>query len=264
MNDRSHTAAGDVDYGLLGAGYSAHRRPDPHLQARIHAALGPAKSVLNVGAGAGSYEPLDRQVIAVEPSAAMRELRSSHHVRAIDACAESLPLADRSVDASMAILTVHQWRDLGAGLAELRRVTRGPIVVVTFDGDENDRFWLAEYVPELGAAERRRHPPIASLVEALSTPARRATVKTLSIPIDCTDGFTEAFYARPERLLDPAVLRAQSSWNFVSAEVKERFVRTLAADLASGRWDERFGHWRTAPFFDGSLRLVVGGDSAIA
>ena len=253
--------AGDVDYGLLGPGYTAHRQPDPRIEARIHAALGTARSVLNVGAGAGSYEPLDRQVIAIEPSAAMRALRPSHLVPARDARAESLPLKDRSVDATMAILTVHQWRDLGAGLAELRRVTRGPIVVMTFDSDANDRFWMTEYVPELGAAERARHPPIRMLVDALSTPARRATVETLFIPNDCTDGFTEAFYARPERLLDPAVLRAQSSWNFVATEVKERFVRSLAADLASGQWDARFGHWRTAPFFEGSLRLVVGGDA---
>lgn len=254
--------AGDVDYGLLGAGYTAHRRPDPRIAARIHAALGNAQRVLNVGAGAGSYEPTDRTVLAVEPSAAMRALRPAHAAPVIDARAEALPLEDLSMDASMAILTVHQWRDLHAGLAELRRVTRGPIVVLTFDGDANERFWLTRYVPELAAAERARHPPIRTLLDALSTATRSATVETVPIPIDCTDGFTEAFYARPERLLDPSVLRAQSSWNFVTADVRHRFLRTLAADLASGRWDENFGHWRTAPSFEGSLRMVIGGAEA--
>jgi SAM-dependent methyltransferase len=249
--------AGDVDYGVIGAGYSTLRRPDPRIEACIHAALGDARTVLNVGAGAGSYEPRDRHVIAIEPAAAMRAQRPRGCVPAINAKAEALPLDDKSVDASMAILTVHQWLDLDAGLRELKRVTRGPIVVVSFDGDLLDRFWLAEYVPELMAAERGRYPKIEALVRALSTPTSAARVEPLPIHRDCTDGFTEAFYARPERFLDPAVTRAQSAWQFVTAEVRERFARTLTADLSSGRWDERFGHLRTAPTFAGSLRMFV-------
>jgi SAM-dependent methyltransferase len=149
---------GDVDYGKFGAGYATQRRADRRIAARIHQALGDARTVLNVGAGAGSYEPEDREVIAIEPSEAMRAQRPKHLAQAIDAIAEQLPLVDRSVDASMALVTVHQWRDLNKGIAELRRVTRGPIVVLTFDGDALDRYWLAHYAPELISVERGRYP----------------------------------------------------------------------------------------------------------
>ncbi|HYD02656.1 MAG TPA: class I SAM-dependent methyltransferase [Phycisphaerales bacterium] len=251
--------AGDVDYAVIGAGYAERRRTDPRIEARVHAALGASRTVLNVGAGAGSYEPSDRHVIAVEPSATMRRQRPPERVPAIRGRAESLPFDDKAVDASMAVVTVHQWQDLDAGLCELHRVTKGPIIVVTFDGDALDRYWLAEYIPELIAAERRRYPPIGLLVDRLSTARRRATVETLAVPIDCVDGFTEAFYARPERFLDPAVTLAQSAWSFVEPAVKERSLRRLADDLRSGRWDERFGSWRTMPEFAGSLRMIVGG-----
>lgn len=251
--------AGDVDYAKLGTGYAQSRRTDPRLEALVHAALGNARSVLNVGAGAGSYEPKNRHVIAIEPAESMRRQRPPHLAPAINARAEALPFDDASVDASMAIITVHQWQGLIEGLRELRRVTRGPIVVVTFDGDALDRFWLAQYVPELIAAEQRRYPPIELLAQHLSTPGRAATVQTLPIPIDCADGFTEAYYARPERFLDPDVTRAQSAWTFVGEDVHRRFVAALASDLASGEWDRRYGRWRGMPTFDGSLRMIVGG-----
>lgn len=252
-------AAGDVDYEVHGAGYARQRRPDPRIAALIHAQLGSARTVLNVGAGAGSYEPDDRHVIAIEPSAAMRAQRPRHLAPAINAVAEQLPLDDQSVDASMATLTVHQWRDREKGLAELRRVTRGPIVVMAFETSESASFWLHDYVPELAEVERRRDPPIDELARALSTPHHPARVLPVPIPIDCTDGFTAAFYARPERFLDPAVLQSQSTWSFLSPDVPVRFITQLRADLQSGRWDARFGSWRTRPQFVGSLRLVVGG-----
>lgn len=252
--------AGDVDYAVIGAGYATKRRTDPRLAARVHAALGPAQTILNVGAGAGSYEPTDRRVIPIEPSEAMRQQRPSALAPAINGRAEALPLDDKSVDASMAIITVHQWQDLEAGLAELHRVTRGPIVVVTFDGDALDRFWLADYAPELIAAERRRYPAIDLLADRLSTPSRRATVETLAVPIDCVDGFTEAFYARPERFLDHEVTRAQSAWSFVGPAAKQRFTQQLADDLRTGRWDDRYRAWRTMPAFEGSLRMIIGGE----
>jgi len=141
--------AGDFDYTHHAATYINHRRADPRIAAHIHAALGNARTVLNVGAGAGSYEPLDRHVIAIEPSPSMRTRRPRHLVPAIDARAESLPLDDQSIDAAMAILTIHQWADWRCGVTELRRVTRGPIVIMTFDGDALHRFWLADYAPEL-------------------------------------------------------------------------------------------------------------------
>jgi SAM-dependent methyltransferase len=246
--------AGDVDYAVHGRGYGHQRRTDPRLQAWVHAALGDARSVLNVGAGAGSYEPLDRQVLAIEPSAAMRAQRPAHLVPAVDAVAEKLPLDDQSVDAAMALVTVHQWPDLERGLAELRRVTRGPIVVLTFDGDALERWWLADYAPEMLAVERRRYPPIATLVEALGG---ACTVHTLPIPHDCVDGFSEAFYARPEAFLDPAVRRSQSAWSFVPDDVQARIVQRLGADLASGEWDRLHAEWRRRPFFEGSLRGIV-------
>ncbi len=253
----AETIAGDVDYAVRGVGYSRHRRPDPRIEAMIHAALGDARTVLNVGAGAGSYEPRDRLVAAIEPSDAMRRQRPPSLAPAINARAEALPLDDASVDAAMAILTVHQWQDRSAGLRQLLRVTRGPIVIMAFDGEAMHRFWLAEYAPEMIEASRRRDGPVAELQAALSPPGRRAEVRPVPIPIDCTDGFTEAFYARPERFLDPEVTMAQSTWAFVAADAMERFRRTLAADLASGAWDERYGAHRTMPEFIGSLTLVV-------
>src|SRR5262245_26888865 len=147
-NEAQHKSAGDVDYSQHGQRYAHVRRTDPRIAALIHQALGDARTVLNVGAGAGSYAPEDRYVLAIEPSATMRAQRPKHLAPAIHGIAEELPLDDQSVDASMAIATAHQWRDLGQGLQELRRVTRGPIVVLTFDGDVLDRYWLADYAPE--------------------------------------------------------------------------------------------------------------------
>ena len=247
--------AGDFDYDAKGAGYAVQRRPDPRVAALIRAALGDARTVLNVGAGAGSYEPADRYVAAAEPSALMRAQRPAGAVPAIDARAENLPFDDRSFDAAMATVTVHQWSDSARGLAELRRVARGPVVVLTFDGDALDRLWLAEYAPELIAAERRRYPAIDVIAAAIG---RRREVREVPVPIDCTDGFTEAYYARPERFLDPEIRAAQSAWGFVDDDAVARTVARLRADLASGAWDERFGHLRSQPEFVGALRLLVG------
>jgi SAM-dependent methyltransferase len=246
---------GDFDYDSHGAGYAAQRRPDPRIAAHIHRALGEARTVLNVGAGTGSYEPQDRQVLALEPSAAMRAQRPAGAAPAIRGVAEAIPLDDRSVDAVMAVATVHQWADLATGLAELRRVSRGPVVVIAFDGDALPAYWVNHYAPELIAAERRRYPPIQAIAEGIGA---AAPAQVIPIPLDCTDGVTEAFYGRPERLLDPAVLAAQSSWGFVAPEVKPRFIQALSEDLASGRWDARHGHWRKASSYEGSLRLILG------
>ncbi len=246
--------AGDVDYAAHGQGYGRHRRTDPRLAAWVHAALGDARTVLNVGAGAGSYEPTDRHVLAIEPSAAMRAQRPAHLTPAVDAVAGKLPLDDQSFDAAMALVTVHQWPDLAQGLSELRRVTRGPIVVLTFDPDALDRYWMADYAPEMLAVERRRFPAIATLAEGLGG---ACNVHALPIPNDCTDGFSEAFYARPEAFLDPAVRRSQSAWSFVPDDVQARIVDRLGADLASGQWDRKHGAWRTRPTFEGSLRGIV-------
>lgn len=247
--------SGDVDYTRYGIGYAAHRRGDPRIAELIHAALDPSGPVLNVGAGAGSYEPSGRPVLAVEPAEAMLAQRPTGSAAVIRALAGALPLAEDAVTSSMATVTIHQWPDPAAGLAELRRVTVGPVVVLTFDPQALDTLWLARYSPELYAAESRRYPSIDSVIGALGP---RATAVPVPVPFDCSDGFTEAFYGRPEAFLDPAVRRSQSAWSFVGARAEARAVDNLASDLTSGRWDERFGHLRRQPTFVGSLRLVVG------
>lgn len=254
-------SAGDADYGTIGVDYASYRQPEPAILAAISEALGPAESVLNVGAGAGSYEPRDRDMTAVEPSATMRAQRPAHVVEAIDASAEDLPFPDGAFDAAMATFTVHQWADLKAGLREMRRVTSGPCVVLTCDPSLLDRFWLAEYAPEVIETEARRYPDPAVVADLLGG----GEVRLVPIPLTCTDGFGEAYYGRPEALLDPGARRANSAWSFVDPAVHTRFERELGADLASGRWDERHGHLRTQPTFHGSLVLVVaagrqGGD----
>lgn len=237
-----------------GREYAAQRRTDPRLAARVHAAFGTARSVLNVGAGAGSYEPADRYVAAVEPSAWMRAARPPHLPPAMDAFAENLPFDDDSFDAGLAAATVHQWSDPARGLAELRRVVRGPVVILTFDPDALDRLWLVRYVPELLEVEARRMPPISTIAEHLGGSVE---VQALPVPRDCVDGFAEAYYARPERFLDADVRLAQSFWDFVDPEAAQRGLASLSAELDSGAWDQRFGQLRGQPEFHGSLRLVV-------
>jgi ubiquinone/menaquinone biosynthesis C-methylase UbiE len=250
----SRSIAGDFDYETHGAGYAVQRRTDPRIAAHVHEALGDARTVINVGAGAGSYEPADRAVTAVEPSASMRAQRPAHLSAAIDATAENLPFPDDGFDAAMATVTIHQWSDTDRGLRELRRVSRGPVVILTFDGDALDLLWLADYVPELIAAERRRYPAIEHVRQVLGGVT---SVFSVPVPIDCVDGFTEAYYARPERFLDPAVRRSQSAWGFVDQAAIDRTADRLRADLASGEWDRRYGHLREQPHFVGSLRLIT-------
>lgn len=246
--------AGDVDYGIHGQGYARMRRTDPRIVAWVHRALGDARTVLNVGAGAGSYEPEDRYVLAVEPSAAMRAQRPKHLSPAVHGIAEQLPLDDKSVDAAMALVTVHQWHDLDRGLQELRRVTRGPILVLTFDGEAMPKYWLTDYAPELMSHECQRMPAIQGIARQLG---KSVEIHAIPIPIDCIDGFNEAHYARPEAFLDAAVRRSQSAWSFVSQEDQLRFVNMLGNDLQSGAWDRKYGEWRTKPQYEGSFRLIV-------
>jgi SAM-dependent methyltransferase len=247
-------SAGDADYGRIGPGYASIRQPDPRIEAVVWSALGDATSVLNVGAGAGSYEPRDRDVTAVEPSASMRAERPADRVPAIDATAESLPFADGTFDAAMASVTIHQWPDPDAGLREMRRVTRGPVVILTFMPRPPEKWWQPEYVPELFDVEAKRMPDIDRVAAALGGDVE---VRVLPVPADCIDGFGQAFFARPERTLEPAVRRAMSAWSFVDDAVEQRYVRELGADLASGAWDEGWGHFRDLAEFDVGLRLVI-------
>lgn len=248
-------SAGDANYGVIGSGYTRYRLPDTHIARFILDALGDAETVLNVGAGAGSYEPTDRLVTAVEPSDSMRAQRPAHLPAAIDAVAEQLPFGDGVFDGSMATFTVHQWPDLEAGLSEMRRVTRGPVLVLTCAPDELDRFWLNSYAPEVIATEARRYPPIGTITAMLGG---HVEVTTVPIPLNCTDGFSEAYFGRPECLLDPGARLANSAWSFVDASVGNRLEDELGRDLESGAWDAKYGHLRTQPKLEGSLKLIVG------
>ena len=146
-------------YDIIGINYAELRKPDPRIARIIESALGSAQTVLNVGAGTGSYEPADRSLIAVEPSREMIRKRSPAAAEAIQASADDLPFADKSFDASMAILTIHHWPDKEAGLREMRRVTRGRIVLLTFD--PSHRPWLTDYLPELAALDEAQMPAMS-------------------------------------------------------------------------------------------------------
>lgn len=233
--------------------YARYRRSDPRIAARIHAALGDARTVLNVGAGAGSYEPTDRWVLAVEPSATMRAQRPAAAAPAIAARAEALPFDDDAVDAAMACVTIHHWDSPEVGLAELRRVSRGPVVIFTFELDCLPA-WQHELLHEGIVKERPRFPAIEDVAAALGGNTR---VERMPTPGDCMDGFFEAFWRRPEGLLDPAVRSAQSMWALLDPGVEQRIVDRLAVALDSGAWEAEHGHLREQDDFQGALRLVV-------
>ncbi|MFB8773949.1 MerR family transcriptional regulator [Streptomyces broussonetiae] len=223
-------------YDAIGPAYPATRRTEPRIAARVWEALGDVRTVLNVGAGTGSYEPPDRDVTAVEPSAVMRAQRPEGAARCVAAAAESLPFADRSFDAAMAFSTVHHWRDPIAGLREMRRVARR-VVVFTHDAGDTGwrhRFWLTrDYLPEVAELVAGR-PSVDRLARAIG-----ARIEPVLIPWDCADGFLEAYWRRPEAYLDDHVRRAVSVWTRVGPEAERRAVDGLRDDLASGRWAER-------------------------
>jgi hypothetical protein len=247
-------SAGDADYASIGTVYRDYRVADPRIAAFVHAALGDARKVLNIGAGTGSYEPTDREVTAVEPSATMRERRPAHLPTAIDAYAEKLPFPDRHFDAAMGTFTVHQWANLREGLQEVRRVTRGPVAFLTCDPELLRTYWLYEYAPEVIETEASRYPPMSALADGLGGVT---SVTRVPIPLDCTDGFNDAYYGRPEMLLDSAARMACSAWSFVTAAAVARFEAHLARDLASGAWDAKHGHLRSQEYLEGALVLVV-------
>ncbi|KUL92617.1 ubiquinone biosynthesis protein [Bosea sp. WAO] len=254
MARRADGSAGDADYGRIGAGYTNFRQPEPVIAQRIEEMLGSAHSILNVGAGAGSYEPRGQNLTAVEPSASMRAQRPAELPQAIDATAEALPFADDSFDAAMASFTIHQWRDLEQGLSEMRRVTRGPIVILSCDPQRVCDFWLNDYAPDVLATEARRYPSLERITETLGHTTQALPVP---IPLHCRDGFNEAYFGRPEMLLLEGARQANSAWSFVAPDIVSTAVAALKAAIESGAWDTRHGHLRDQPFYDGSLRLFV-------
>ena len=223
-------------YDTIGSTYTVTRRTEPRIAAQIWAALGDARTVLNVGAGTGSYEPPGRDVTAVEPSAVMRAQRPAGAPPCVAAAAEGLPFADQSFDAAMAFATIHHWRDPIAGLLEMRRVARR-VVVFTHDSSDTGwrrRFWLTrDYLPEIADLLVGR----PSLTEQAS--AIGARKEPVLIPWDCADGFFEAYWRRPGAYLDENVRRGISVWARVGPDAEQRAVRSLRDDLASGRWAER-------------------------
>ncbi|MFC0597211.1 MerR family transcriptional regulator [Streptomyces palmae] len=241
-------------YESIGSAYPATRRTEPRIAARVWDALGDARTVLNVGAGTGSYEPPDRDVTAVEPSAVMRALRPAGAAPCVAATAERLPFEDQSFDAAMAFSTVHHWHDPIAGLREMRRVARR-VVVFTHDASDagwRQRFWLSrDYLPEVAGLVAGR-PSVDQLARAIG-----ARLEPVLIPWDCADGFFEAHWRRPEAYLDEHVRRAVSVWTRVGPEAEQRAVSGLRDDLSSGQWAERNRDLIDLDAAELGLRLLV-------
>lgn len=241
-------------YEAIGSAYPATRRTEPRIAARIWDALGDAQTVLNVGAGAGSYEPPDRDVTAVEPSAVMRAQRPAGAAPCVAASAESLPFEDQSFDAAMAFSTVHHWHDPIAGLREMQRVARR-VVVFTHDASDpgwRHRFWLTrDYLPEVADLVAGR-PSVDELTRAIG-----ARLEPVLIPWDCADGFFEAYWRRPEAYLDEQVRRAVSVWTRVGPDAEQRAVDSLRDDLSSGRWAELNSELVALDAAELGLRLLV-------
>lgn len=236
-------------YDVIGVNYADLRKPDPRIARRIEDALGPAQTVLNVGAGTGSYEPPDRSVTAVEPSAAMIARRRPDAAPAVQASADALPFDDDSFDAAMAVLTVHHWPDPQAGLVEVRRVTRGPIVLLTFDPAQ--RPWLTDYLPELAALDEVQMPQLSDYARWLGS----VQISPVPVPHDCSDGFLYAYWRRPAAYLDPYIRSGSSS--FWAIGDVEAGLERLARDLDSGAWESRYADLLTLDAYDAGFRLVV-------
>ena len=245
--------ASPILYDRIGQQYSATRQADPRIAAAISAALAGAESIVNVGAGAGAYEPDGRHVVAVEPSWKMIQQRPPRAAPVIQSPAEALPFRTGAFAAALAVLTVHHWGDWRRGLAEMKRVAQR-LVILTIDPGEVGRFWLtATYFPEIAAVDRGRCPPVAELVAYLGN----CRVDPVLIPHDCIDGFLAAFWRRPEAYLDPAIRAGMSGFALLAPDVIDRGLAQLKSDLASGEWERRCGHLRSLEALDASYRLLV-------
>lgn len=236
-------------YDKIGLNYADLRKPDTRIAGRIEDALGSAETVLNVGAGTGSYEPTDKQVTAIEPSAEMIEQRSASSATVIRGYAEDLPFDNKSFDASMAVLTIHHWSDKEKGVMELRRVTRGKVVFLTYDPSVR-AFWLLDYFPELATLDEGQMPQMADYEKWLGP----VEISNVPIPHDCTDGFMAAYWRRPAAYLDERVRAAMSSFWAID-DVSEGLGK-LEADLNSGAWEKRYPNLYNLDELDCGYRLV--------
>lgn len=245
-----------TSYDTIGVNYSELRRPDARIGSAILEALGATGTVLNVGAGSGSYEPVDRPVVAVEPSMKMIGQRKAGAAPVVQAYAEKLPFADNSFDASMAVLTVHHWTDQQRGLSEMRRVTTGPIVILTFD-TAHQQFWLADYLPELVQLDEGQMPAMANYEKWLGP----VKITPIRVPHDCSDGFLGAYWRRPAAYLDPKIRVAISC--FWAIDKVDEKLEKLDADLSSGEWEKRHSALLDHDEYDLGYRLVVAQGSAV-
>lgn len=241
-------------YDRIGVGYADLRVPDDRIAASLHAALGDARTVVNVGAGTGSYEPaLD--LVAVEPSAVMLAQRPATAAPVVQAVAEALPFADRAFDAAMAVLTTHHWRDPATGLAEMARVSQRQVVLTWDQAFTAGSFWFVrDYLPEASEREAK-----LAAVDAVRARWPDAQVSTVLVPWDCTDGFFAAYWRRPEAFLVPAVRASISALALLDQRLVDHAVRRLAADLDSGAWAEANADLLDRDELDCGYRLVVRG-----
>ncbi len=236
----------------IGVGYRALRVPDPRIGTAISDALGASSSVVNVGAGAGSYEPRGRRVLAIEPAMTMIRQRAAHAAPAVRASASALPLRDASFDAALAVLTLHHWPEQARGLAELARVARRRVVLVTWDPDFA-KFWIADYFPGIVDNDRRIFPSLSALGRAFG----RVRVLDLPIPCDCSDGFLGAYWCRPHAYLRDDVREAISTFAFLTAAELAAGLARLRDELASGKWQRRYGHLMALPALKLGYRIVI-------
>lgn len=245
----------NASYDTIGVTYSDLRKPDSRIESMIWQALGESKTVVNVGAGTGSYEPKDRSVTALEPSLKMIRQGPASAAPVVQAFAEDMPFDDKAFDASMAILTVHHWADQAKGLKEMRRVTRGPMVIHTFDASVR-RFWLADYIPELVTLDEAQMPKMADFETWLGP----VEISPVPIPHNCTDGFLAAYWRRPAAYLDPKIRAGISCFwavdHLPEAKVSAALKR-LESDLKSGAWAERYAHLLDREACDFGYRLVT-------
>lgn len=246
----------EADPYVIGERYARTRQEDPEVAAAIRAALGPSRSVVNLGAGAGSYEPSDRYVLAFEPSDVMAAQRPDAAAPALRLGAGPLPLRDASVDAALAVLTIHHWGEhLETGLREMRRVARGPVVIVTYDVEVSSQMWLLrDYLPEAAELDRACFPSLEQLSHWLGG---NVTVDPILTSRHTPDWTIASFWAHPERVLDAAARQGTSAFALMEPGVVERVVSAVAADLADGSWDDRYGDLRSLDALDVGMRLVV-------
>ncbi|MDQ6775236.1 MAG: class I SAM-dependent methyltransferase [Actinomycetota bacterium] len=238
-------------YDQIGRGYARSRCADSRIARAIELALGDAQHLVNVGAGTGSYEPTDRRVLAVEPAAEMRAQRPVDSAPCLAAGAEELPLATASVDAAMAIYTDFHWRDRSKGIAEMLRVSRDRVIVLTVDRHAAERFWLTrDYLA--GADEM--FAPLTSFTALLPTSAQ---ITPVPIPHDCQDGFVHSYWKRPEDLLDPNRRTTMAMLARLPPLTVEAGLRSLRADLESGAWGRRNRELVGLESLDLGHRLVV-------